>query len=307
MKLGTGTGCISIVNANGDPTPVDRVIEYLQPKDGTVWVDICLFNNSDRDQRYWILHRGSLTARNITLESWLPNRTRPRLDLTERIRKLHHTFDCIDIDDAGVTIGEISYKVWDSKKQEVEPVIGANAELDVPFTMWELSGFAASARYILRLQLRMGKATFQNQIGSRDVINLYGESILLDKIESEDLSAYRETNPEQYENYRVQFERFQSGIHLIPDIYEFLLVSADGTELGWETSSVSPMLSPRLIADDDLQRATCWFVNDIAHNSRFLFVGRRSNSFAVKASRTGVRAVIAYVTPPPCREPVNDS
>jgi hypothetical protein len=260
---------------------VQRVIEYLDPAAGIVWVDICLSNDLSRTQRYWVLHRGTLSGRDVTKESW---GTEPQIYITERICRLHENFDPIKRVGEQWAIGGIPYQVWNTTSG-IEAVVASSPEVDAPFTLWELSGFKPSTKYLLRLELDMGRATFCNQIGTRDAFHAYGETILLDKIEREDLPAFQESRPDEYARYKEKFDLFKASAHLIPDIYEFLLVSSNN-DLGWEASPLSHMLSPQPINDDQIKRTTCWFVNDIAHDSEWTFIGQRFNSFALKATAT---------------------
>lgn len=279
--MNLATGCISI-GTTGAPVQIDRVIEYFQPHNGScmVWVDVFLDNTSNEDKNLLLLHRGSLSAANVTRESWASPENVPAtasLHLTNRIVRLHHSFDPIRAMPEGiVAVGERDYQVWEGPEL-VSVVIGDKAEADVPFTLWRIGPFSGGQRHVFRIRMVMTPQTFERHVGPLGTFYAYGEAILLDKIEYEDLTCYEGSDAEEY---RQVFAEFNACSQMLPDKFEYLVVSPEGTTLEWETTPLSPLISPQLILEDDLRSNTRWLVASYA--DKWSLIGKRYNGFVVK-------------------------
>jgi len=149
----------------------------------------------------------------------------------------------------------------------------------VPFSMWSINDLAAEQRQVIRIRLSMAPQTFESHIGRKGMFYAYGESILLNKIEYEDLACYKELDAG---DYRQAFAKFKSGFHIVPDVFEYLVISPRDTYLGWEATPLSPMLSPQVVLPKDIQRNTRWFIADYKQSDKWSLVGSRYNGFVVK-------------------------
>jgi hypothetical protein len=282
--MDSSTGCISIGTPVDARIEIERVVEYCKPTASSclIWVDIFCNNPSDVPQSLLVLHRGSFVARDVTRRSWLENSDIFSFErtLTRRLTRLHKNFDPIlEKETNAVKLGKYEYLVPEND-YEVSIVVGGQEDIDSPFTMWNISEIPGKTRQMIRLSLTMGDSTFLARIGGRDSFHAYGEAILLQKIEFEDLASFegRRCSGE----YRDAFDSFKSSKHVVPDIFEYLLVSEDDTPLGWEVTPLSAGLSARWIPYPDMQNNTVWFVTDISRAS-FSLVGRRKrNAFAVR-------------------------
>src|SRR2546427_6483093 len=93
------TGCIALATRSNVSISIDRVIEAFDPKRGHLWFDIFLTKPLRSAPRVSLLHRGNLSAENVTSESWRASSLRARTssckrsDLTGRILRLHKSFD----------------------------------------------------------------------------------------------------------------------------------------------------------------------------------------------------------------------
>jgi len=177
-----------------------------------------------------------------------------------------------------VKAGDYVYTV-PGNDYEVHTVVGGEKDIDSPFTMWEISRIAGNTRQMLRLSLAMRDGTFSARIRGRDSFHAYGESILLQKIEFEDLATF---DGGRSEEYRQAFARFKAGRHAIPNVFEYLVVSEDDVPLNWEATPLSAGLSARGIPYPELKQNTVWFFTNIV-SATFRIVGRpKYNAFALR-------------------------
>ena len=283
------TGCVSIASSVVPPAVVERVIECFYAsegnKKGTIWVDIFFLNPSAKEDTLLVLHRGSLSAVDVTKESWAAEQQQSgsfTLSLANRIQQLHATtVPVVPLPGEKVRLGEHEYHLWCGPKLP-RAIVGDKPGADVPFTMWELGPFAPQTPHILRLRLSMSHETFDTQVGTQGEFYAYGDAILLDKIENEDLPRYAGDDANDYRN---AYKLFRSKAHVVPKVFEYLVVSPDNTDLGWETIPLSPMSSPQLLPHD-LGRTTRWLITDNSHSDKFSLVGKRYNGLVVRVTST---------------------
>jgi hypothetical protein len=251
-------------------------------------VDVFLHNFSDRERRLLLLHRGSLCGLNVSAKSWSLAETSQESferELTTRIISLHENFDPIEFPQEGtVAVAGHEYRVWQGP-EELPVVVGDRDGTDVPFTMWDVGGFTPGQRHLLRVRLSMAEETFEKQVGNRGFFDAYGEAILLRKIEQEDLPHCAESDTESY--WRG-FDRFQAADHVVPDTFEYLVVSPIGTELRWETTALSQNLSCQFVPPGELRSCTRWFVADNSDSEHWCLEGRRCNGFVVEMTAAEV-------------------
>lgn len=191
--MDSSTGCISIGAPLASGIEIDRVVEYCKPTSRSclIWVDIFCNNTSDSPQSLVVLHRGSFAARDVTRSSWLLTNSDNfsfERTLTRRLIRLHKNLD--PILEAGaniVKVGDYEYIIPENG-YEVSTVVGGQGDTDAAFTMWEIQRIPGNTRQLLRLSLTMGNRTFWSRIGGRNSFHAYGETILLRKIEFEDLA-----------------------------------------------------------------------------------------------------------------------
>jgi hypothetical protein len=124
----------------------------------------------------------------------------------------------------------------------------------------------------------MSRPTYDVQVG--DSFRAYGESILLDKIQFQDLPRYREPDREQYLR---KFEAFKANKHLVPEFFEYLLVAPEKEELHCTTQPLSWASEP-LILDEQLRKNTRWFVADISRTALFSISGQPYNDFCLRVT-----------------------
>lgn len=259
--------CISIaISPTGAQAAIKRVIEYFYPGEGgKIWVDIFVDNPGLTELALKVLHAGSLAAHDVTNDSWVCGRAEKDHcagALTKRIVELHdEEFYPIKVDRQrhSVWLDQDEYRTW---KGNIERIIGDDSDADAPFTLWEVEPFA-SGKSILRLCLEMQNVTYQNRFANKASFFLYGEAIVLCNIENGDLPSCREVNSDRYSRYKCEFDSFKLA-HRTPEAFEYLIVSPEGTDLLWDALSLSPLLSPKFIASDELSRTTRWFVTDAA-------------------------------------------
>lgn len=281
--VNAGTGCVSIGSRTGAGLRVERVIEYVQPEQESyvIWVDIFLLNESPSEQSILLLHRGSLAATNETDSAWLGSAISNRSHwLTKRIIALHEgSVDPIAVQsDDRVAIGDLTYDVWRSQSSSLSAIVGDKPDSDVPFTMWEIGSFKGPGRYALRFKLAMTRETFQRHVPTEGLFYAYGESILLHKIENEDLTFY---DGEDAASYKEAFAVFKSGSHLFPDIFEYVVIAPENSSLAWETTSLSPRFSPQVISEE-LNKNTRWFIADFCARTQHASTRWQFRGFILK-------------------------
>lgn len=272
--VGSGTGCVSVRTASGVEIPIDRIIEYVFPEEESyrIWVDIFFDNPTDEAQDLLLLHRGSLIATDESQEAWSENTTNW---LTQRICALHKKSDVIVVNGDGfVTLGAQTYRLWNGSPPK--HMVGSEP-FDVPLSMWRVGSFAKRERHLLRVHLVMVKDTFRKHVGDSGTFYSYGDGILLDKIEYEDLPSYE---GEDANRYRAEFERFKVCARMVPNIFEYVVVSHEKC-LRWEATTLSPTLSVRAVCGE-LQKNTRWFMADCS--DRWSVMGQLSNRFVLKLS-----------------------
>jgi hypothetical protein len=279
------TGCISIGVEQDASVVVHRVIEYFKPAcdSAVLWVDIFADNSSHQSQSLTIIHRGAFTAIDVTSESWSASPTSTRTmerSLRERVTRLHQTSEPIQDLGESFVVASVEYSLPAAKPTIVELVGGSDGcDVDVPFTMWEIRGFPEPGSRLLRLRLDMGRGTFDARIRNRNEFYAYGEDILLQKILHEDLPSYKGPDAQKY---RTAFDAFSAKKHLVPDKFEYLLVSDEGTTLGWGAAPLSADVSTRWIGDPRLVKCTAWFVIDTMSANRFEIGGIKRNNYALR-------------------------
>jgi len=289
--MSLATGCISIAM---DPTVqvvVERVMEYFIPNPETrncdVFVDIFLENRTETQQSFLILHRGGVSAEDLTSQSWLPRRCEvgwPAI-LTSRVVKLHESTDHIEISDQGVRVADRNYQ---PQPCHVNPLVGGNAYASVPFSMWMIDGFQPMRRSVCRLHLKFSGPSYEAQIGKDDTFYAYGEAVLLDKIANEDLPCY--DGPDKAKYY-TEFDNFVAAKHEVPEIFEYLVVCDDNSVLEWETTPLSPMLYEQPILELPLARNTQWFIIDHKLTNGWSLIGKRYGGFLLKLHAVRSRAI----------------
>lgn len=279
--LSQGSGCISVGSHDCSVAfDVDRIIEcvWIEPdhKRCVVNADIFLKNNSGSDQTLWVIHRGGLLAENATLEAWRPDQglssSWPRA-MASRIVKLHENFDPLLVTESGVTLNGIDYRLWSGP---LRTIVG-NPHKQVPFTMWEIGPFDPGQATLVRLQLTLSEESYDAQIGDQSEFAAYGDQSLLNLIREEDLPVYFEDDLESYEDALASFQS-----HIVPGVFEWLLVSAEDEPGRWTTRVITSGLSPRIVPEP-LNSCTHWFLADYASVRRFQVAGelkgRPTNSF----------------------------
>jgi hypothetical protein len=276
------TGCISIAVGKESEIEVDRVVEFFRPRlqAGTLWVDVFFHNPSPQPQSLIILHRGTFAARDVTRESWTEGNSAGQVferSLTRRLKKLHEGFDPIRATGDSILVAGVEYRIPDVAPT-ITDIVEADPLLDVPFSMWELHGFPGPLRQVLRLRLDMGQATLENRLGKSGEFYAYGEAILLNKIQYQDLPSYEGPCADEF---REAFKRFLAARHAVPDKFEYLLVADDDTDLAWDATVLSANLSTRWIAEPDLRRNTLWFVTGMSGAWR-LAGTRKQNDYALR-------------------------
>jgi hypothetical protein len=303
--MSLGTGCISIAAPSKSGMQVDRVVEYFDPEEATrkIWVDVFLNNPAREQQPILILHRGNLSATNVTGTSWTPedsSRSYP-CSLTRRLLALHEPrfirrfrqepeglslvamlqpegVERIQIREGGsVAVGGFEYGLWNGPR-DILPLLDGEGETDAPYTIWKLAGFAEPPRQVLRLELQLRLPSYWNQVGRTRSFRAYGEAMLLHKIGHEDLPRYRGSRAQDYVKV---FGDFLSGTHLIPKIFEYLVVAPEGEELAWEATPLSDVHEP-FIQDPAIRRNTRWFLADISRTASFSIAGEPYNSLALR-------------------------
>jgi hypothetical protein len=277
------TGCIS-VGAGDSQIQVDRVIEYIQltTHSFVLWVDIFFQNHSSESQSLTVLHRGSFSASDVTRASWAlaePPRLLFERSLSERLIQLHADSEPVGLATKGVSIDGHVYQIPEAGCK-VTTVVGGVSDIDTPFTMWEVGSFYGPERHLIRLRLPMNPETYRNRVGQRDRFYAYGETILLEKIQLQDLPAY---NGPELEKYCQAFITFSGRRHAVPDKFEYVIVGAEHAPLDWTATSLNSHLSERWIKSQELRRSTMWFVSETLHSGDWSLVGKtRNNEFAVR-------------------------
>jgi hypothetical protein len=286
------TGCVSVAvkGAKGAVT-VDRVIEYCQatPTTCTIWIDVFLTNRSPDVSEILILHRGGFQGTDVTLESWLSASSEAfESGLSRRIRALHRSYLPIEIIDGGIVrLNGADYRVSsaDEPRYQLREVIGGDAPVRVPFTLWSLAP-TTPGRTLFRIRLTMSSATFDSQIDRADGFTAYGEAILLEKIESDDLPNYAQPDRPEYER---QLREFLAVEHVTPEAFEYLLISEEDTELPWQTTPLSSRIQQRSITIPRLQMCTKWFVVDVSNCADWLLSASTSkpyHTFGLRITRS---------------------
>lgn len=278
--------CISIAffPAEGEAT-VKRVVEYFYPREGQgkIWVDIFIDNPSDKDLTMNVLHEGSLCADDVTGDSWVQEQAvndRCAGVLTKRIRELHDVYCPVirDLDNHSVWLDGEEYLAWTGN---LATVIGDNPAADVPFTLWELSPIIRNTRTVLRLRLEMHEPTYQLRFAGRGSFLAYGEAIVLRNIED----AVRSFTEADAQTFQREFCNFKVG-HKVPEAFEYLIVSPDGSELQWDAVALSALISPKFIRSGLLARTTRWFATDSPYIDAWRLEGNQKGDFILKLNKT---------------------
>lgn len=243
----------------------------------TICADIFVHNWGPDEDWLEILHRGSLTARDVTTESWgddVP--VGWPATIARRVEILHQAG--IERRPGAIKVRGTEYRLWNGPASVVPATLGDAPLVDVPFTMWELGPFPPNEHCIARLALELHAVSYARQIGNSKGFYAYGDAILLDKIEYEDLPTY---NGPDGKRFRETFRTFKE--HLVPRVFEWLLVSPDGEPLPWVTTTLSANFSPQVIRDD-YSATTQWFVAEYAQADTFHVKGELSDSTGAELS-----------------------
>jgi len=275
------TGCISIGTRDGSAISIDRVIECVhidrEARSCTICVDLFIHNTSPKGQHLRVLHRGNLHCTDVTRESWtiaehaIPTWPQVLADRVVRLRQDLSPFE------GGVRLAELDYRLWEGPDGSIPMILGSESDDDVPYTMWEIGPFAPGERRVARLQLEMARASYQKQIGDAREFYAYGDAILLDTIEYQDVPNYK---GDDWAQYRAALRELRRS-HITPAIFEWLLVSPDNHPLPWKTKILSANFSPQVISDD-YSATTQWFIARYAQAGDFRVRSELSNAFALR-------------------------
>jgi hypothetical protein len=205
--------------------------------------------------------------------------------LAARMVKLHHHFDEIEHCNGRVRVAGLDYQLWQGPGGPLSAVIGDEATIDVPFTMWELGPLPAAKRSVAVLQLELASDSYDVQIGDGHEFNAYGDAFLLDIIEFQDLPSY---SGQDVSEYRKIIRGFRSArTHLVPAVFEWLLVCPGDEQLPWKTTPLSPNFSPQVIPEDCIE-TTQWFVAEYPRAENFNIRGKLSNAFAAQVEQAPI-------------------
>jgi hypothetical protein len=158
----------------------------------------------------------------------------------------------------------------------VQEIVGGDTSTKVPFTLWKI-GPLLGERTLFRLRLDMSAATFASQIGRVNGFTAYGEDILLEKIQSEDIPGYLHSDRSDYEG---RLRDFLSMEHLIPETFEYLVVGPEGVDLPWDTTPLSSRILQRSISPARLERCTRWFVAETSDAARWFLSAKASKPYS---------------------------
>jgi len=281
---------MNLASINQSDIAIERVIESVEPgKNGCrIWIDMFLNKTSCEPQNLLLLHRGSLRAANVTSESWLhtdDSSNGKAFSLTKRITQLHQKLEPLCVfPSACVMVGDRGYRVSNASLR-LQTIVGEEHGQDIPFSLWEIGEFTSSGRQVVRVCLSMSREAFEKELGTDQTFYTYGGGMLLDKIEHEDFISYRGANAEVF---RRAFLIFKSALNVIPDVFEYLLVSLESAELQWEALPLSHFLSPQIVFPEELQSNTQWFVAGTAERPRDSELDPRYDGFVVKLKHSEV-------------------
>jgi hypothetical protein len=280
------TGCVSAA-ASREGIQIDRLIEYFSPRRDacTLWIDLFITNESEQPGTLRLLHRGSLTATDVTNTSWPThaNGATEHPDLTSLITQLHENDQAITTTTETVKVGDVDYAINSRGPGTLRTLIGGTPK-NVPFTIWEI-GDVSRGRSVVRVELKMTPQTFTTQIGGGTTFFAYGEAILLDVISKQDLPCYQGADRDEFIK---QFDEFTKQ-HQTPDVFEYIITSND-PQIRWTTTPISPNLSERYIPKPLRGRAS-WFLIEWPHADKFHVQGNvehaadelgRQNMFALR-------------------------
>lgn len=252
------------------PIRVHRLIETFYPVAKRIVVDLFLENASARPVPLHMLHRGSLSASYAT-ESWEPHSKDSTLaELAARIVRLHEYRDegSFVVNESSVTLqGEVF--VLDSRTGPLEPEIGGDVDRDEPFTTWIIS-VPAAARKLVRLELQFGSRSAMRQTGSLHgelpaEFFAYGDEVMIAEIQWGDLDM-RRGDYDKLPNadiFAPAFREFATRRPVVPQVFEYLLASPLGVDLGLSTTVIAPKVL-ELAVPNDLRSSTQYFELDIA-------------------------------------------
>lgn len=283
------TGCVSVATQL-KTIFLERLVEYFCPEreSCTIWVDLFINNVSTTSGWIWLLHRGSLTATEVTAASWPASADSALAErgcamsilLTRYLKKLHEIDAEIKADKRRVTVGNRIYDLASLSRDSVSPVIGKTEQDseseqlagDIPFTLWKIEDLPPG-RSLLRVQLQMTKRCFRTQIGTSGRFYAYGEALLLRTIETQDLEFYE--GPDRGD-FRKAFAEFTGSHHLVPDVFEYIITSADPNTT-WTTKALSQGFSKRYVPPE-LKEHVSWHSIEWPDNDGFHMQGDLDNS-----------------------------
>ena len=301
LGVSEGTGCVSV---SCDPLiKLEKIVETFDPDNGTIWIDLYLLHESDcvNDEQYVeVLHRGRLFARNVTSESgYRPDCEnldyRHPASLSQRLAKLHDLYDPLRFLENNDAILDGSLHRGFTDENVITTVLPEDTtdHADKPYTLWRIGPFLGAShefnrRYWLRMQLQMADETIRKQLG--DEFAAYGESVLLQLILLEDLPEFQRTgDKEEYAKYRKRLDQFLGGPHEVPKTYEYVVVGPPSEGPKWLAQSLTPLLYPLLILDEELSRSTYWYIIDNSLNTHHEQSPRQS-WFQIRFSARGRQA-----------------
>lgn len=258
-----GSGCISCFRGAGTDDDVEliieRIIEFFEPEAGRLTLDVFLRIVGSGRAELGVLHRGSLSGALRSFPPWGAHSDRDRIDeLTELAVALHADTEPDKIrfsSDGYVTIGAERYQLRDYQ-DGVTTEIGDEPR-NVPFTAWRVGPFPGAGRWAFRLVLEMHSETRKIQLEQDNKFYVYGDSILLDIIDLEDLAP---NNDPTHIKYREYLDSILNHGRLVPDTYEFILVAPVDQKLDWRTEPLSPELSESPIDNAQYADRAKWFV-----------------------------------------------
>jgi hypothetical protein len=151
--------------------------------------------------------------------------------------------------------------------------------------MWRLGPFGSGCRYVARLQLTTTPSAYDTQIGAHCVFYAYCNAIHLDLIDREDLPAYDSPGARHYHYCRVLFQ-----VPLVPNIYEWLLISPDRCSVHWDTTPLTYNLSPQIVPNE-YRETTHWYLIDNSAAPTWQVRGQMDIEAPVKMHSDGIAVI----------------
>ena len=161
---------------------------------------------------------------------WRELGARPALarSLAEHIVDLHEDWHPLSAGNHWVSVDGVNHELWQGPQKKLVPVIGGGQAGNSPYTLWRLGAFEAGKRYVVRLELTMNDATYDEQIGSGEEVFAHGDEWLLRMIRQTDIPN---SSPADAERYTKELGPFRTTT--IPSQFEWLLVSRPDSPVYW--------------------------------------------------------------------------